>query len=212
MTTDIAVQTPPSAGVKFFGGTVAGLTAAMVSSSLLYLLWFIPLGRPSSNYFYNFIEVVILTSTCLVAAYFAVLYGRSQDEGDGKPGGTLLLPTLIGTAAGAVVLWLLFSVLVAKPAAAHPQHPPAHPETPHTPPDASAAHGSQAPASPPRAEAIHDEHAPQDWSVWLAENSNIAQLVSYLLGTIVAAAAGVLAPRQAAKSGTAPMTSNALAH
>lgn len=209
MNNDIAVQTPPSAGVKFFGGTVSGLTAAMVSSSLLYLVWFIPLGRPSSNFFFNFIEVVILTSTCLVAAYFAALYGREQDEGDGKPsGGSLLLPTLIGTVAGAVVLWLLFSVLVAKPAAAHPQHPPAHPEVPGTPPDASAAHGSQAPASPPRAEAVHDEHAPQDWSLWLAENSNVAELFSYLLGTIVAAAAGVLAPRPATK----PATMNALAH
>jgi hypothetical protein len=162
---------------------------------------------------FNIVEILILTSTCLVAAYFASLYGRTQDEGDGKPGGTLFLPTLIGTAAGAVVLWLLFSVLVAKPAAAHPTHAPAKPETPHTPSDAAAAaHGSQAPTSPPREEAVHDEHAPQDWSAWLAENSNVAELVAYLLGTITAAAVGVLAPRQAAKPTTAPVTSQALSH
>ena len=38
-----------SAGVRFFGGLVSGLSAALITSSLLYLLWFIPLGRPGSH-------------------------------------------------------------------------------------------------------------------------------------------------------------------
>src|SRR4249919_1527101 len=48
-TTTSTLQQTPSAGVKFFGGVVAGLSAAMITSSLLYLLWFIPLGRPGSH-------------------------------------------------------------------------------------------------------------------------------------------------------------------
>jgi hypothetical protein len=237
MNTASIVHPANSASIRFFGGVVSGLSAAMITSSLLYLLWFIPLGRPGSHIqtveeivptlkaagdarpdaelrtvaegvrsrqesmavFYHLVEILILTSTCLVAAYFAALYGRAHDQGDGRNGGTLMLPTLIGTVAGAVVLWLLFNVLVASPAAAHPQHhaPSAvHPAMPQpTPSGAVAAHGSQAPANPPRAEAVHDDHAPKDWSSWLAENGSIAQLIAYLLGTIAAAAVGVLAPR-----------------
>jgi hypothetical protein len=245
MTTPARTQPATFTGVRFFGGLVSGLSAAMITSSLLYLLWFIPLGRPGSHIqtvdeivmslkaggdarpveelrpvaegvqtrqqwvariFYTPLEIIILTSTCLVAACFASLFGRAYDRGDGRGEGTLLLPTMIGTAAGAVVLWLLFSVLVAKPAAAHPTHAPAHPETPHTPPDVAASHGSQAPASPPRAEAAHDEHAPKDWSAWLAENSNVAELVAYMLGTLIAAAVGVLAPRGTAR--TTPSTTS----
>lgn len=247
MTTTATAQPAKSTGVRFFGGLVSGLSAAMITSSLLYLLWFIPLGRPGSHIqtvdeivlsmraagdartaeelrpaaesartrqewvakiFYTPLEIIILTSTCLVAAFFASLYAKAHDLGEGRGEGTLLLPTMIGTAAGAVVLWLLFSVLVAKPAAAHPTHAPAHPETPHTPPDVAASHGSQAPASPPRAEAVHDEHAPKDWSAWLAENSNVAELVAYMLGTLVAAAAGVLAPRGTARTSPAATSTN----
>jgi hypothetical protein len=246
MITTAAAQPTPSSGVKLFGGMVAGLSAAMITSSLLYLFWFIPLGRPGSHIqtveqivlalkaggdarsaeelrpvaesartrqqwvarvIYTPLEIIILTSTCLVAAYFASLYGKAHDQGDGKGEGTLLLPTLIGTAAGAVVLWLMFSILVARPAAAHPKHHPAHPETPHTSPDVAASHGSQAPVSPPRDTAAHDEHAPQDWSAWLAENSNIAELVAYMLGTLVAAAGGVIAPRGTPRA-TSATTSN----
>jgi len=243
------VRPGSSAGLKFFAGMVSGLSAAMITSSLLYLLWFIPLGRPGSHVptveqiiptlqvagdtrtpeqlrqaaesshawaasmskVYSVLEILILTSTCLVAAYFASLYGREHDEGEGRPVGTLLQPTLIGTAAGAVVLWALFYSLVARPGEAHPSaHGGATPEAHASagPAHGIADHGSQPPVSLPRAEAEHAEGAPQDFSAWLAENVHPAELASFLIGTLAAAAVGVLAPRGAAKQTAAAANAN----
>jgi len=142
---------------------------------------------------YSVLEILILTSTCLVAAYFASLYGREHDEGEGRPLGTLLQPTLIGTAVGAVVLWALFYSLVAKPGEAHPSAHGAAPDARASagPAHGIADHGSQPPVTAPRAEATHAEGAPQDWSAWLAENVHPAELAAYLIGTLAAAAVGV---------------------
>lgn len=250
MTTAHAAAQPTSPIVKLLGGATAGLTTAMVSSSLLYLLWFVPLDRPGSHipttdeiikviktpddkrtadqlradaesvrstkmnvakFIYTPFEILLLTSTCLVAAFMASLYGRANDEGDGKnAGGTLLLPTMIGTAAGAVVLWALFSVLVAQPAAAHPQH---HAEpSKATPPAGAADHGSQAPKTPPAEKAVHDDHGPKDASTWMAEHAHPMQLTAYMIGTLAAAVVGVMAPRGAAKPTVKSETTSALAH
>jgi hypothetical protein len=238
MTTAPAVQHSSSKVVKVLGGATAGLTTAMVTSSLLYLMWFVPLDRPGSHIptteeiivsikkpadprsaeqlradaesarttkiwvarmIYTPFEIILLTSTCLVAAYMASLYGRAHDAGEGKGGGSLFLPTLIGTAAGAVVLWALFSVLVAQPAAAHPEEH-AKPSNAPLPPSAYD-HGSQPPL-PATKDVDHDDHKTKDWSGWLADHRHPAQLTAYILGTLAAAIAGVLAPRVASR--TAP--------
>ena len=251
MTTAPSVQQPSSAVVKLLGGATAGLTTAMVTSSLLYLLWFVPLDRPGSHiptteqvektirlasdprtpeqlradaesarnwmvfrarWIYTPFEILLLTSTCLVAAYMAALYGRTQDEGDGKAaGGSLLLPTMIGTAAGAVVLWALFSVLVAQPAAAHPQH---HAEPSQaTLPAGAADHGSQAPHTPPVEKVTHDDHGSKDWSSWMAEHAHPMELAAYMIGTLAAAIVGVMAPRGTGKQSVKPVEqTKTLAH
>ena len=236
MTTAPAVQQSSSKAVKILGGATAGLTTAMVTSSLLYLFWFVPLDRPGSHIpstdemitkirvadekrtadqlradaesarntkiwvarmIYTPFEIILLTSTCLVAAYMASLYGRAHDAGDGKGGGSLFLPTMIGTAAGAVVLWALFSVLVAQPAAAHPEEH-AKPSNAPLPPSVHD-HGSQPPSHATK-DVDHDDHKPKDWSGWLAENVHPAELTAFILGTLAAAVAGVLAPRGAGRT------------
>jgi hypothetical protein len=135
------------------------------------------------------LEILLVTSTCLFAAYFAALYSRCQDTGEGKPGGSLVMPTLVGTIIGAAVLWGSINSLVvsnghAAEAAAHAN-----------------AHTANQHHDAPGHEHDHDAAAAAHKHDWRYEQWNYARLIAFLVGTITAGLVGSLVPRGASRSG-----------
>jgi hypothetical protein len=161
----------------------------------------------AANFLFRPFEFVLLTLTCLVAAYFAAVYGLYHDKGEGKPAGSLLQPTLIGTAVGAVVLWGALSTLVlsdghaaeaakakaAKTADAHTHH-------------SDAKHDGHDHKTAER----HEVHAAGHNKDWRFDLWNYARLLAYLVGTVTAAFVGVLAPRGPAARRPQPVAPSGL--
>jgi hypothetical protein len=243
------------AGLKVFAGIVSGVSISLVVCSLLYLAWFIPLGRPGASVqtvdqivaeikksgkagdksddelvkiaesrratslwlagiVYRPLEVLIISSACVVAAFYGAWYARAHDEGEGLAGGPTALPTMVGSAAGAVVLWSLVFALLVYPAsvaggaehgghdaaAANHEYGKATPHDEHAKAAPHDEHGEAASheehASAPKAEHTELTTAPPAWAAWFAANSTIADLLVYFGGTIVAAGVACVVPRK----------------
>jgi hypothetical protein len=112
--------------------------------------------------FYRPLEFLLVTSAVVLAAWFAALYIKMDDRHFGGGDGSLLKPTLVGSAVGAAALWGLLILLVHIPQAEHAGH---------------GAHGAEHGATAGK---------PVSLSAFLADNSALADVVCYLGGTAVA--------------------------
>ncbi len=124
--------------------------------------------------FYRPLEFLLVTSAVVLAAWFAALYIKMDDRHFGGGDGSLLKPTLVGSAVGAAALWGLLIMLVHIPQAEHGGH---------------GAHGGEHGAGAGR---------PVSLSAFLADNSALADVVCYLGGTAVASLAAAATARGAA--------------
>jgi hypothetical protein len=226
-------------GLKVFAGIVSGVSISLVVCSLLYLAWFIPLGRPGSSVqtveqivaeikksgkagerteeelvkvaesrratslwlagiVYRPLEFLIISSACVVAAFYGAWYARAHDEGEGLAGGPTALPTLVGSVAGTAVMWILVVTLLHYPASIAGGSEHGHGG--HEVATASHEHSTSVPheehASAPKAEHAEPAAAAPAWAAWFAANSTIADLLVYFGGTIVAAGVACVVPRR----------------
>ena len=251
MSNSVELGTP----LKLFAGIVTGVSVSLVVFPILFLIWFVPLGRPghrpptpeeslaavkaanapaqgevnpapektekelqvlaqSSNefsvmmgrLFLRPLEYLLISGAAICAAYCAARYARANDMGEGKPDGSVWKPTVMGSAVGVAAMWIGINALLVYPQSAYPHgESGTHAAVDHSKSGAHLAtddHGKKDDHAKAADHGNKDEHAaaPAEKHAagigpWLAENHNIAELIAYFFGTIVASLVACLVPR-----------------
>jgi hypothetical protein len=144
------------------------------------------------------LEYLLISGACICAAYFAARYARTHDLGEGKPDGSVWKPTVAGSAIGIAAMWIGINAFLVYPQSAYGHGDSNATSESSVKADEHAkadSHGKTAEhAKSDEHAAKADEHA-AGLGPWLAENHNIAELIAYFFGTVIASLVACLVPR-----------------